>query len=183
MTRKTNARIGLGLIAGLLLMSGAGCSPLSLLNNDFLAQLGLTSGSTLLPDDAPSVLVAVENRTSRTIEARVTWREGSASGGESTVEELINVVLPGDRLSTAVICPLEEITLGDIGDLNRVGAIVRLGGGTAADPIVEVEPFGVLLQDGANYDCGDAITFAVVPSTQTLSGYQVFAFVQRAQAR
>ena len=47
--------------------------------------------------------------------------------------------------------------------------------------MIEVEPFGVLLRNGANYDCGDGVTFAVTNSGATLSGYQVFAFIERAQ--
>ncbi|MFO0838711.1 MAG: hypothetical protein U1D55_09295 [Phycisphaerae bacterium] len=168
-------------VAGWTIVGGC-ASPLSLFNTDFLSQLGVLGGSTQLPNDAPSVLVAVENRTGRTIETRMTWRQGSTSSGGSNVDELVNVVLPGDRQSTTIICPLDEITLGDIGDLTRVGAVVRLGNGNPQDPIIEVEPFGVLLKDGANYDCGDAITFAVIPSSATLSGYQVYAFVSRASA-
>ncbi|GAF86848.1 unnamed protein product, partial [marine sediment metagenome] len=44
---------------------------------------------------------------------------------------------------------------------------------------IEVEPFGVLLQEGINYDCGDVITFTILPSSATLSGYQSFAFIRR----
>jgi hypothetical protein len=75
------------------------------------------------------------------------------------------------------------MTLGDVGNLDATGAIVRLGGGTADDPYIEVEPFGVLLQEGINYDCGDVITFTILPSSATLSGYQSFAFIRRSGAQ
>ena len=91
--------------------------------------------------------------------------------------------LPGSAPAStgrAVNCPVTEITLGDIADLSQTGALVRLGDGTPDDPFVEVEPFGILFKVGANYDCGDSVTFAVVPSAQTASGYQTIAFVQRA---
>ena len=75
------------------------------------------------------------------------------------------------------------MTLGDVSNLDAAGAIARLGGGGSADPFVEIEAFGVLLQQGINYDCGDSVTFTILPSSATLSGYQVFAFIRRSGAQ
>jgi hypothetical protein len=63
--------------------------------------------------------------------------------------------------------------------LSAAGAVVRLGTGSAEDPIVEVEAFGTLLRDEVNYVCGDEVTFAVGLSSATASGYQVIAFIRR----
>jgi hypothetical protein len=50
-----------------------------------------------------------------------------------------------------------------------------------SDPYIDVEPFGIVLQEGLNYECGDAITFSVQRSTETLSGYQIFAYIRSAE--
>ena len=97
-----------------------------------------------------------------------------------TVETRIFTIGPDGTLGEVLFCPVDEVTLGDVGDLDALGAAVRLGGEGPNDPFVEVEPFGVLLKDGANYDCGDSITFTVQPSSATPSGYQIFALIQRA---
>ena len=69
--------------------------------------------------------------------------------------------------------------MGDISNLASTGAVVRLGSGSPNDPIVEVEAFGVLLRDGANYDCGDRVTFAIQQASANLSGYGIVAYIQR----
>ena len=161
----------------LSIVVAAGCSGnlTSLFNDEFLTQLGVTQRAASLPGSAPAIIIRVENRTTRTIEASVSMRLGG-----DNVDSFVTVVPPGASTGRAVNCPVTEITLGDIADLDQTGAIVRLGDGTPDDPFVEVEPFGVLFKAGANYDCGDSVTFAVVPSAQTASGYQTIAFVQRA---
>lgn len=143
--------------------------------NEFLRNLGLGEQPAALPGAAPVLSVSIDNRTGRTIEALLSFR---LSG--DTVEQRIFTVAPGITSGTALVCPVDEITLGDVSDLDRVGVVVRLGNGGEADPVVEVEPFGVLLREGANYDCGDAVTFAVFPSSATRSGYQTIAEIQRA---
>ncbi len=153
----------------------AGCTSItSLFNEEFLQSVSLGPRVASLPGDAPAVLVTVENRTTRLLEAQVSYRTL-----DDAVETYITTVQAGEKTAQAIPCPITEATLGDVSNLDEVGAIIRLGAGTAADPFIEVEPFGVLLQDGVNFDCGDSVTFAVVPSGVTLSGFQVFAFVQR----
>ena len=112
------------------------------------------------------------------MEFRLTWRDG-----DGQIHERTGILGVGDKYSEALICPIEEMTLGDVGNLNAIGAIVRLWSGTAFDAFIEVEPFGVLLQEEINYDCGDVITFTVLPSSVTLSGYQSFAFIRRTGAQ
>ena len=126
-----------------------------------------------LPGDAPAILVEVEDQTQRNIEVLVSYLDADGLAKNYTVE-----VEPGQKTGQAIICPMSEITVGALGDLSSVGAIVRLGAGGAADPYIEVEPFGALLQEGINYECGDAITFSVVPSSATLSGYQIYASIR-----
>ena len=162
--------------ACLSLVASLGCIGLSnLFTDEFLRQFGVTEQAASLPGAAPAVLVQVENRTQRTIEAIVSMRLGG-----DDVDSFVTVVPPGQSTGRSVNCPLTEITLGDIANLSLSGARVRLGDGTAADATVAVEAFGVLLKEGANYDCGDSVTFAVIPSSQTSSGYQTIAFVERA---
>jgi hypothetical protein len=159
-----------GLIAGL-----AGCSPEIFLNTEFLASLGFGQGAATLPGESPEVLVQVENRTDRTVEALLTVRTG-----EDDVAQRALTIPPGlPALGEAFFCPVSQLTLGDVANPNSVGAVVRLGNGGANDPVIEVEPFGVILESGINYDCGDSILFAVIPSAESVSGYQIFAFVRR----
>jgi hypothetical protein len=170
------ARRALVCACGLLFV--AGCTgPSELFNPEFLQTLGVRESAANLPGEAPAVVVEVENRTGRTIEYLVTWREGN---GE--IERRTGVLPAGSKDGFVVFCPLEEVTLGDVSDLNATGVIVRLGAGGASDPFIEVEPFGVLLQNEINYNCGDGVTFAVLSSSATLSGYQVYAFIRRSGA-
>lgn len=162
--------------ACLAYVASIGCIDVTgLFNDEFLTQLGLTQRAASLPGAAPAVVVQVENRTQRTIEVFVSVRLGG-----DNVDSFVTVVPPGKSTGRAINCPVTEITLGDIANLDIAGALVRLGDGSAEDATTEVEPFGVLLKEGANFECGDSVTFAVIPSSQTASGYQTIAFVQRA---
>lgn len=163
----------LAVVCASVLLAGCG-SAVNLLNPDFAASLGLTQSVALLPGEAPSVLFEVENAAGRTIEAQLSWRDP-----EGDVVTRTMVIPAESKLAETVICPVSEVTLGDVGNLRSTGAIVRLGTGGANDPIVEVEPFGVLLQEGVNYDCGDSVSFRVQLSGATLSGYQIYAFIRR----
>ncbi len=149
--------------------------PASLFNEQFLSGVGLNQQAAVLPGAAPTLLVTIDNRTTRTIEAFVSYR---LSGDD--VDSFVSAIPPGASTGQALVCPIEEITLGNIADLDAPGALIRLGDGTADDPVIEVEPFGVLLKQGVNYDCGDALMFAVTPSSQTRSGFRTVVFVQRA---
>ena len=167
---------GAALAVGLL--AADGCADIqNLLNPTFLQVLGVGERVATLPGDAPAVVLEVDNGTQRVVEFRMTWRD---SDGE--ISERTGSLGVGEKYSEAVICPVTELTLGEVSNLDATGAIVRLGSGGASDPLIEVEPFGVLLQEGINYDCGDSVTFTVLPSGATLSGYQVFAFIRRSGA-
>ncbi len=156
-----------------------GCpSTQELLNPTVFQSLGVGTVAAGMPGEAPAVVIEVENGTERVIEFRVTWRDA-----DGQIQERTEILGAGSKFSEALICPIEEMTLGDVGNLNDIGAIVRLGNGTTADAFIEVEPFGVLLQEEINYDCGDVITFTVLRSAATRSGYQSFAFIRRSGAQ
>ena len=141
-----------GLICALFL---SGCAdPLAVFDDEFLTALSLGPSAASIPGDAPALLVEVENRTSRRVEAQISWRTGD---GEARFE--VFGLSPDDKSTEVLICPVDEITLGDVGDLTQPGAFIRLGGGGVNDPFIEVEAFGVLLKEGANYSCGDTVTF------------------------
>ncbi len=157
-------------------LMAAGCGSVTqFLNPSFVQSLSGAQSATL-PGDAQALLVTVQNRTGNTIEVSVSYR-----GQTDTVQSFTAIVGVGESTSQALFCPVSEITLGDVSDLKRPGALVLLGNGTPNDPFIEVEPFGVLLKDGANYNCGDALTFAVITSSATKSGYQTIVFVNRAE--
>ena len=139
--------------------------------------LKLTVSSANIPGDAPALLLEVENQTNRLVEAQLSWRTADGQAHFRVV-----ALSPGDKRNEVLICPVDEITLGDVGDLTQPGAFVRLGAGGQNDPYIEVEAFGILLKDQANYNCGDAVTFSVQLSSQTLSGYQIYAYIRRAEA-
>lgn len=155
---------------------GCTSSITGLFNKDFLNVLGVGEKAATIPGDAPAIVVQVENRTSRTIEALVSYRQGSDS-----VQQFTTVLPAGLNSGQALICPVTEVTLGDVSNLDRIGALVRLGNGGENDPVIQVEPFGVLLKEGQNFDCGDSLTFTVQPSSETLSGYQTYVYIQRSQ--
>lgn len=163
---------------GLLLAACIG--PTDLLAPDFLSALGATPQVASLPGDAPALLVAVENRADRLVRATVSYRTG-----DEGVEVVNYRVEPAGRTAQALICPIKEITMGDVSDTRAIGAEVVLTSGQGQDdiaPFIEVEPFGVLMKEGINYDCGDEVTFAIQLSSATSSGYQIFAYIRRAGA-
>jgi hypothetical protein len=160
-------------VAVLLSLLG-GCSPADFLNEQFVSSI--VGGTAVnLPGNAPALLVGVENRVDRLVSVTVNYRDSN-----DALQTYTAVVEPGQRTAKALICPVPEITIGDLSNPSIVGALVFLGNGTPADPFIEVEPFGIPLQAGQNYDCGDGITFVVQYSTATKSGYQTFAYIQRA---
>lgn len=152
-----------------------GCANFDILSPTLLQDLGLSSEVSSTPGEAPAILLEVENQTQSVVEMRVTWRDGNGERQERT-----RTLGAGAKYAEAVVCPVEEVTLGDVGNLDAVGAIVRLGGGGANDAFIEVEPFGVLLQEDVNYSCGDSVNFAIVNSNATRSGFQIIAFIRRA---
>lgn len=164
--------------AALGLLGLAGCGGLgSFLNPDFLTAVGLRQQAATLPGESPLVLVEVENRTARRVIAKLSVR----TEADGVLQRNLDIPA-GDTIGEAFICPVTEMTLGDVGDLDAIGATVRLGDETNLDPVIEVEPFGVILENSVNFDCGDRVTFAVQTSGATLSGYQIFAYVRRSGA-
>jgi hypothetical protein len=169
----------LAIVCLMLALLPAGCVDVGgFFNPEFLQQLGVQAKAASTPGEAPSLLVEVENRTGRPIEYLLSWRQA-----DSEVEQLPGVLDVDGKDGLVLFCPVEELTLGDVSNTDATGAVVRLGNGGASDPLIEVEPFGVLLQEEINYDCGDSVTFAVQRSSATLSGYQIFAFIRRTGAQ
>ena len=168
----------LGIAAAVLIVAAAsvpGCGNIqAYFNPTFLSTLGMGESVANQPGEAPAIILEIENETNRVIEARLTWRDG-----EGEIQERTRSLGAGDKYAEAIICPIEELTLGDVGAMSETGVIIRMGFGGPNDAYLEVEPFGVLLQQGVNYDCGDTVTFKVMPSSATLSGYQTFAFIRR----
>lgn len=129
-----------------------------------------------VPGDAPFLLVTFENRTTRRVsfsgEATANGTlefvgfdldpEGGGGGGSASVG------------SDIVVCPVTELTIGSINDLSQSGVFVFLGGGFDTDPIIQVEPLGILLVEGVQFNCGDEVRFIVDESTATASGFRTF---------
>jgi hypothetical protein len=157
---------------------GVGCTNFAvtdLLNPAFLDTLTGNTSQAALPGDAPTVLVSFDNRTSNPCAYTITYRTVN-----DAIETLDGEVGNGIEVAQAVPCPVFEITVGEITDLSESGVIVGLGGLSVNDPFIQVEPFGVLLREGVNFDCGDAVTFVLVETTATRTGYRVLAFVEQA---
>lgn len=164
---------------GLLVLAG-GCVDLTgMLNPEFAAALRLTSSAASLPGDAPGLLVTVENRTDRWASVVVSYRDVNRD-----VVSYTTLVPPQSRTGQMLTCPVPELTIGDVANRNAVGAriyVVDTIDTAALDstPYLDVEPFGVLLQEGANYNCGDGLLLTVQPSSLTRSGYQTYVYVRR----
>jgi len=164
----------------------AGCGTLlqsfySIFNPDFLPELGIGTQAASLPGNAaPGLLVSVENRTGRPAEITVMYRTGSQT------EQFTTNVASHQKSGQMLICPIEEITVGDVSNPKLSGARVFLiddvsdPNALAAAPFIEVDAFGQNLQEGVNYDCGDGVTFAIQDSAVSQSGFQIFAYIQRA---
>jgi hypothetical protein len=170
-------RIG-SLLALAALTAAAGCGLASVLNPDFLQAVGATATPASLPGEAPALVVEVENSTGHVVDFQYTYRND-----ESEVFSRFGALADGGKASDVLICPVQELTLGNVSDLNEIGVRVRLGAETVNDAFIEVEAFGVLLRDEINYDCGDVVTFNVTPSGDTRSGFRVFAFIRRSGAQ
>lgn len=165
--------IGLGWAAGGCSLVGEFVSP------DLLSGVGGSSRVTILPDEAPGLLVTVENRTTRAVLVVVSYRSG-----EENVETYTTALSAGDKSGQMLVCPVTEITLGSVSDLSQPGvrvALVEDAAGYAIDqlPYLDVEPFGILLREEINYNCGDSILFVVRASGTARSGYETIAFFRR----
>lgn len=152
------------------------------INPDFLQATGVAASVANLPDEAPGLLVTVENQTDRAAAMDVSYRESDGNVVNYSVS-----LNSGDKSARMVVCPVQEITLGNVADLTKPGARIALvpnaQGSQLLDaptiPYVDVEAFGVLLREGINYDCGDSLMFVVRPSRVTRSGYETIAFFRR----
>jgi hypothetical protein len=166
-------------LTGLLVVCGLvlpGCFS-ELLNPDFFQVLGAGSSVASLPGEAPGVLVSVQNLTNLWARAQVSYRDGENNVRNFTVE-----LGPGNKTGQMLVCPIDEITLGNVADLKAVGAVVFRGTpdfetnpDNALDvlPRTDVEPFGVLLRSPGNYNCGDGIIFSIRSAPgETKSGYR-----------
>jgi len=180
---------GMWAMATLLAGLGAGCvSPAEFVSPEFLTALGYSPTVRTLPAEAPGLLVSVENRTGRWAVVAVSYRSGDGS-----IETYSTRLPAGSRSGQMLLCPVAEITLGSVADLTQPGAIVALStdifeieeanGLPTNTPYVIVEPFGVLLREEVNYDCGDELVFVVEPSGQTRSGFQTRALIRRSGAQ
>jgi hypothetical protein len=155
----------------------------TLFSSEFLAAVGGGAQVANLPGDAPAILLEIENATTQVVTVDVEYRED-----EDTVRSFTAVVQPQEQTAQALICPIREVTVGSLADPGTEGVLVLLAGGQLdangipVGPFVTVEPFGTILQEGINYDCGDAVTFSVRESAATRSGYRIFAFIRRAGA-
>lgn len=174
----------LAAVAGVLLCGSlvGGCPLLGeFLNSDFSQTVRGTEQVAILPGEAPGLLVAIENQTSRWVEVVV-----SARYDEGAVDNYTTYLAEGDRSAQLLVCPVTEITLGSVSDLTQAGARVALvdelpeGATVDTVPSIDVEPFGVLLKEGVNFDCGDSLEFVVRPSSRTRSGYETIVFFRRA---
>jgi len=162
--------------AAVAMTAACGCIS-EFINPDFLRILGGGEQVANLPGDAPALLIEVENQTANVVEAQLSLR---GADGEVTTPPSF-VIPPGEKFGRTFVCPVTELTLGDVANLDATGAVVFLGNGGANDPLVEVEPFGILLQEFINYECGDRVTFQVRTSAETSSGYRIFAIFQHAE--
>ncbi len=171
-------------VAGVLSAVLTGCTVLqdftNVLNPDLLSALGLGVQVANLPGDAPGLLVGVDNRTSRWAALTVAYRTSAEQAKSFTTN-----VAPQNKSAQMLICPITEITVGDVSNIKQSGARVFLIENATAvtdlenAPFIEVDAFGVLLMEGVNYDCGDAVTFAIQESSISRSGYQIYAYVRR----
>jgi hypothetical protein len=165
-----------------------GCSLLNLdtfLNPELLTSLGLGEKVATLPGDAPGLLVATANRTSRPCHVFVSYRDPN-----DNVQTYTANLAAGDETAQMLVCPVQEITLGDVSNLQTAAARVYLVAGTVTDattlasaPYIEVDAFGVLLREEVNYNCGDGLTFTIEESALTRSGYQAFAYIRPASGQ
>lgn len=175
---------GMPTVCGAALLAAlCGCGLLNLntyLNPDLLSSLGLGEKVATLPGDAPGLLVATANLTSRPCQVFVSYRDPNDS-----VQTYTATLAAGDTTAQMLVCPVQEITLGDVANLQLASARVYLVDGTVTDatalasaPFIEVDAFGVLLRETVNYKCGDGLTFTIQESTLTRSGYQAFAYIR-----
>jgi hypothetical protein len=180
MVARIKLTTGLGLALSVVLAGCGAFQVTNLMNPDFLSSLGLGASVATLPGDAPGLLVTAQNSTDRSIAMAISYRDVN-----DKVQSYTASIAPGDKTAQMLVCPVKEITIGDVSNLSLSGARVFLVGSVTdpnaigSAPYVEVEPFGVLLKEGVNYDCGDGLTFTVQASTQTRSGYQTIAYIRR----
>src|SRR5262245_26114547 len=101
------------LLGAVALTAAPGCGVATgLLDPEFLGALGLGQRSASIPGDAPAVLIAFENRTAREATATISYREGT-----DRVRTNVFTVQPGRKIAEAFVCPISEVTVGDVSNL------------------------------------------------------------------
>ncbi|MCA9242759.1 MAG: hypothetical protein KDA32_02300 [Phycisphaerales bacterium] len=165
------------LLGAAVLMATVGCTGVSFFNPDFLSALGVGAGVAQLPGDSPAIVIRIENSSGRPIVFELSWRD--EMGRVERRDGVLGIV---ETFGEVVVCPVQDLTLGDVTDREQPGAYVLLGDGQVTDPFIEVEAFGIILQDEVNFNCGDVITFEVTSSGTSPSGYQVLARISRANS-
>lgn len=182
--RKSQSRISTCMrrsiaLTACLLPLGLGCTNFALtdlLSPTLVAELSNTASPASLPGTAQTVLVTFENRLDNPCRFEISYRTVN-----DQIPPPIMVTLGNDvQFAQAIACPVLEITVGDITDISEPGVFVGLAGQTDNDPFIAVEPFGVLLREGINYECGDGITFVLLESQATASGFRILAFIESA---
>ncbi len=174
---QTTTPFTLALALGLAVALGGCATPVlsDVLNPTFVDTLLGGDNVASLPGGAPAIVVAAENVTGRTADMQISYRTGA-----DEVVSYVVTVEPGGRTAQAIACPVTELTIGDVTDATQSGVTVRLGVGLTTDPFLLVEPLGVILTEGVNYDCGDEVRFQLASSAETITGFRVFAFITRA---
>lgn len=153
----------------------AGClSAAEFLNPEFVSSLGAARVATL-PGQVPGLLVKVENRTSHWIEITLSYRDS-----DDTVQDFTTALAPHGMTGQMLICPVSAITVGSLSNREVSGARVALTDEAAGIgdgvPFVDVDPFGRVLEEGINYDCGDELLFVVEPAAEMSSGYRSLVY-------
>lgn len=162
------------LLSAIFVVGLAGCTGFyEIFNSDVLGLFESGQSVSDLPGDAPGILVAVENRTTHTMRAVISYRDG-----DDNVRSYTTIIGAGDHTAQMLVCPIEEITIGSVTDLTTAGAVIYLSDPTDTTtsyddlPYVEVDAFGFLLQNDVNYACGDGLTFSVRADSTARSGYR-----------
>jgi hypothetical protein len=151
------------MVAGLVLAETAGC-----LNPTFVNQLSNGAVVPLAPGDTPFVHVLVINATqSLTLGFQFGWTpdfQGFNTG-------FVFGVAPEQQKGFLLGCPVDQIGLGNPGDLNAPAIVIT----TSADEVINVPPaaFPLVLSRPRDFECGDTVVFTVIDDPNNGYGIQV----------
>ena len=175
-------RLTLGVVCGVVMAACISCT--EFVNSELLTALAGQAVRTL-PSEAPGLLVSVENRTEHLASVAISYR-----GSGQDVKSYTLTLEAQQHSAQLLVCPVTEITLGNVTNLAQSGAWVVLqdvqtvplldqAGAPVGVPFIEVEPFAVLLRESVNYECGDELQFLVEPSGATRSGFGTEVLIRR----